>query len=165
MCYCGCFIPYHSSHLGLKAQLTRLEQQLATERESHISELRLMEEAAGKRLQEAHLELQQATSERDILQQEVNELGEETARSQEQQQETSVSLSRVSEQLEELRQERWVVERLTVCTDSTVLISLSLMQECAGVRYGNTATLSVHPLTGDPVSPPASRCYPVGEHS
>ena len=50
--------------------MTRIQEQLAQERHSHTSELTAMEEAAGKRLQQAHQELQQANSRVDDLQRE-----------------------------------------------------------------------------------------------
>lgn len=61
----------------LRAQLSKLEQQLAKERESHISDLRQMEEVAGKKLQGAQQELQQVSSQKDSLQEEVKELRQE----------------------------------------------------------------------------------------
>lgn len=61
----------------LRTQLTRLKQQLANEKESHINELRLMEEVVGKKLQETQQELDKVSSQKDSLQEEVKELRKE----------------------------------------------------------------------------------------
>ena len=77
--------------------MTRLQDQLTRERLTHTSELTTMEETAGKRLQQAHQELQQANSRVDDLQRETSELRAAAEDS---------SQSRVNDHLEELRQER-----------------------------------------------------------